>query len=387
MKLSIIPKDSILQAWTTLLGDTEIPTSYQICSGASILGALLKRQVWIDQHSTEGWGWNVYPNQSLLLIGPSGIGKDTCINYVQASIEHFNCLKIIGGRTIENFYQRLLNIGDPAAAFVPIRELSAFFGSKDYQSSMIQEFTDLLSTGESKDVSTKTDIIMTGPKIIKHPTLTLHAGSTEEWLHKAMPDGTMEGGFLGRFLILVEGLGKKQVPLMKGEVSSVEERRVRKEASQAWNGHIGEMLQACRKPREMILLEEAKDVYTNWYYNRFKLFSKAVLPYANRSRDTILRLAMLSALSRRHWEWIEDVDIGFGIAVMGEVAKGIDKAILPPTLEAKVAEEILMILPASTKEIVQLLGRKYTLKTLQAAEQQLVIRDAIVTSSGKWIKK
>jgi hypothetical protein len=278
-------------------------------------------------------------------------------------------------------------LGDPAACYVPIRELASFFGSKDYQSSMIQEFTDLLSTGESKDISTKSDIVMTGPKIIKRPTLTVHAGSTEEWLHTAMPDGTLEGGFLGRFLIVVEQLGRKQVPLIKHEHSSVEDRQLRKEASERWHAHLTEMLKACSVGHEMILFEEARDLYTNWYFNRFKLFSKAILPYANRSRDTVLRMGMLSALSRGHWGWIEDVDIQFGIDVLADVAKAIDRAILPPTLEAKVAEEILQILPASMKEIVKLLGRKYQTKVLQAAEQQLILREEIIMKEGKWYRK
>ena len=387
MKPSILPPDSVLQAWTSLLSDTEIPISYQIACGASLLGALLKRNVWIDQHSADGWGWNVYPNQSVMLIGPSGIGKDTCINYVQKAIDQHKVLPTIGGRTIENFNQRLMMLGDPAACYVPIRELASFFGAKDYQSSMVQEFTDLLSTGDSKDISTKSDIVMTGPKVIKRPTLTVHAGSTEEWLHTSMPDGTMEGGFLGRFLVVVEQLGRKQVPLVKYEQSSAAERATRKEASDQWNAHISTMLKACAKPHEMVLFEEARDLYTNWYFNRFKLFSKAVLPYANRSRDTVLRLGMLSALSRGHWDWLEAVDIQFGVDVLAEVAKAIDRAILPPTMEAKVAEEILAVLPMSTRDIVKTLGRKYTLKTLQAAEQQLVVREEITLKDGRWYRK
>lgn len=387
VNLKIIPHDSILLDWCTVLSQTEVPVSYQIAIGISIIGCLLKRNIWVDQHSTPKWGWNVYPNQSVMLVGPSGVGKDTAINFGKKLIEKAGVIPVFGGTTIENIYHRMAHLTAPAACYLPAGELTSFIGSRDYQSGMVQGLTDLMSGNESLDVSTKTDLTSgNGPKIIQRPTLTLHCGSTEEWLHKAMPNGSLEGGFLGRFLIIVEEMGRKQVPLAKYEAIDWEERGRLREADERWNTGVTQILQRCKTLGEIVLLEEAKNSYTNWYYNRFNYFSKAVMPYANRSRDTVLRLAMIMAVTRGHFGWIEEEDIQFGAAILNEIGKRIDSVVLPPTLEAKCAREILLHLPLTDVQIVREFGRTYQVKVLEAAQQQLLKGGEIKRVEGKWVK-
>src|SRR5262249_10006058 len=250
-------------------------------------------------------------------------GKDTIINRITSELERVGTVPVLGGKTMEAVSARLRNLGKQAAAYIPAGEPSSFFGQRDYQSGMIQEFTDLLSGGDKKDTTTKGDLGMNGkPSYIYEPTITLHGGSTVEWLHKAMPDGTMDGGFLGRFLILVEELGSKHIALVKNSMSREDKADIA-DSKRLWVGGVEEILARFKKPHEMLLLVEAQDFYTNWYHNRFKFFSKAVRPYANRSRDMVLRLAMLMAVSRGHWTWIDEEDVRFGCEVLREVGQKI----------------------------------------------------------------
>jgi len=383
---TLLPKDSLLQDWCRVLSTTEVPFSYQVACGISLIGALCKRNIWIDQQPVGGVGWKVYPNQSVMLVGPSGIGKDTAINFVQRQLEKLGTIPIIGGRTIETIYQRLITIGDPAAAYLPIGELTSFLGGKDYQKSMTQEITNLLSSNESVDISTKGDLAFGGPKIIKRPTITMHCGSTVEWLHKAMPDGALEGGFMGRFLIIVESLGGRQVPLLKYEVSDQAEKASIRESNSRWNEMIVRLINKASHVGEMILTEDAVHTYENWYHNRFKLFSKATFPYANRSRDTVLRLAMLMALTREHWGWVDEVDVRFGTKLLSGMASRIDDAVVPPTLEAQAAKDILGMLPCEWKQILKELGRKYNIRLLQSAETLLLGSCQIAHKNDKVIR-
>jgi hypothetical protein len=387
MNINIIPRDSLLQQWVKLLSTTEIPLSFQITSGLSLIGCLLKRNVFIDQHSTGNWGWNVWPNQSIMYVGPSGCGKDSVINFVVRQLNEINETPVLGGKTIEAITTKLANLGKPAACFIPIPEMAAFFGSKDYQSGLIQEFTDLLSSNDSKEITTKSDMFNgINSKIIREPTITMHTGTTENWLHGLMPDGTLEGGFLGRFLIVVEDFGNKHVPLAKWEPRTKEERLELEDAARQWEGALREIITRCRNLGEIVLLEEAQQGYANWYHNRLRLFSKAVLPYANRSRDTVLRLAMLMGISRGHFGWIDKVDMDFGIDLISWVAKGIDSAVIPPTLEAQAAAKMMKLLPASSQEVIASLSRQYPLKILKQAEELLLMRGDIERKGNKWAK-
>lgn len=188
MNRTDIPRDSLLHEWVTYLSATEIPFSYQVAAGLSVLGACLKRQRWVDQME-----WRVYPNQSVLFIGPSGVGKDTVINRCQKVMESmhpYTRVPVLGGKTKEAIDAQLAMLPKPAAAFIPAGELTAFFGKAEYQANLLTGMTDLLSGGEKVDITTKGSMALREGKstCIYQPTLTMHGGSTVEWLHKNMPD-------------------------------------------------------------------------------------------------------------------------------------------------------------------------------------------------------
>lgn len=390
MNLNDIPQDSVLRDWCTYLTTTEIPFTYQVAAGLSLLGVVVRRNRWVDQFE-----WRVYPNQSVLFIGPSGIGKDTIINRVQRSLDKVEWLSkvpTIGGTTFENITARLAELTKPAAAFIPAAEMTAFFGKADYQANMLTGMTNLLSNGERIDITTKggmfrreerqdgTTVFKKGePKYIWEPTITMHAGSTVEWLHKSMPEGTLEGGFLGRFLIVIEEFGSRFIPLVKRDKTRAELVEIGGRLDK-WNSHLEELVKDCQKPREVIIFEDAENLYVNWYHNRFKQFSKAVMPYANRSRDMVLRLAMLMAFSRKHHRYIEMEDVEFAIRLISDVAKNIDDVVLPPSKEAQVAQKILEYLPAGTGEIYFHLAKRYSTRDIDAALTMLRMTGQVVTT-------
>ncbi len=61
----------------------------------------------------------------------------------------------------------------------------------------------------------------------------------------------------------------------------------------------------------------------------------------------------------------------FAAALMGYVARSIDKAASPPSLEAQIAKAILSLLPAKMHTIVLSLGRKYSRKDILAGLELL----------------
>ena len=73
----------------------------------------------------------------VLLVGPSGSGKDTIIN------PSCNLLKNLGGqyvvgRTLEAVKESLTQMGDPAIGYINASELADFLGCKDYQAGLVQ---------------------------------------------------------------------------------------------------------------------------------------------------------------------------------------------------------------------------------------------------------
>ena len=358
---SSLPKDSCLWSYLDSQAITEVPASYSLSCGLAILGFLCRRAIWIDQVN-----WRVWPNLSVLLVGPSGIGKDVAIDagrHAMEEIKGFNRDTIIGGATSEAWKDQLLQLqntyGSPTVALLPANEFTALLGGKDYQKSMVQELTDLLSTGSAVDISTKS----AGKQVLYGPTLTVLAGSTPDWLQKAMPEGSLEGGLLPRFLIVVEHYTDRFVPLVKYHVS-MKERKIAAYGKERFIEAIVNHSNRFKKfPEEITIMPDAADEYTNWYYNRFKLFAVSVQPYANRSRDQVLRIAMLCAISRGH-NWIDAEDMEFGIDLITFVGQRIEGVLKPPSKDKQVADELLELVEAAggkivtTKLILGLLARR-----------------------------
>lgn len=377
--LSCIPQRSWLRGWVDSLSITEIPNGFQVAMGLSLVGFLLGRNLWFNQA-----GWKVYPNLSLLLVGPSGCGKDTVINHATRMChrtfgDEFLMERVIQGKTMELLNARLAALGDPAVAVVKAPELTALLGGKDYQKSMVQEITDLLSTNDVLDASVKSE-----KRVIYKPTISLWGGSTSEWLQKAMPEGSMVGGFFPRILIVVEGFSQKFCPMPYYDMSrkdAVAHGELMAEVSRGlWD------IKA-RFHREVMVhpSPEAQDMYHNWYVNRFEMFSPRTREYANRSRDMILKIAMICAASCARTV-ILDEDMEFAFVLMDRVAETLDEVVKVQSMDDKIMEEVWGVLPATTVEIIDKMGRGYNkamilnLLTMYRGLKKLNLRD------GMWSK-
>lgn len=322
---------------------------------------MFKRSCWIDQV-----GFQVYPNMSVLLVGPSGMGKDTSLSAVKKFAQSVGYTRILGGKTSEAIFEGLLDCGDPAAAMIFAPELSEFFGSKDYQKGMLQDMTDIMSTLEFKDISLKSRQNCIIPK----PTITLLGGSTATWLYKAMPEGSMGGGFYPRFVIICENEVKQKVALIKYDTAP-EALEISQAGYKAFISQASHLVQTMRSVGEVVPKGDAIAAYREWYHSREADFSQLAQPYAHRCRDHCLKLAMICALSREH-DYMDLGDITFGIQTIQYIAKRVDEALGLPSSDATIAREVLKILPARWDEILRSLGQQYNKHDLQKAKEFLV---------------
>jgi hypothetical protein len=334
-------------------------------------GACLKRQIYLNQGR-----WKVYPNMSVLLVGPSGLGKDTGINEAIKFMQAMGMVPDCYGKTMERVYENLLEAGNkdfdtPAAGYLIASEITAFLGGKDYQKSMVQELTDLLSTNDALNVSLKS---VKDVRVIHKPTVTMFAGSTAEWLHKAMPSGALDGGLFPRFLVVCEDSYdsiQRQVayPLYSNERTEVV---AAEEALNSYYEHARKyLLKFYNRVHDMVPIPSAREEYEAWYRTRMNRFSKAVEPYANRSRDQVHRIAMICAATRGH-NYIEKEDYRFAISVMDGVAKKIDDAVRPPTVESQIGKAILKLLPCEHKSLMLVMCKSHTHKQVMEAISMLV---------------
>ena len=332
----------------------EAPYSYLLGVGISGISAILRRNCWFELMDAG----LVYPTLSVVLIGPTGIGKDTAINLGHRRIlSEFMPEHRIQGITTEGMSWELKQLsdqlGEPATTgYILANEMGALFGNKDYQEGMVKFLTDILSEGKTEYKHG----IKTKPFVVPNPTVVLQAGSTEEWFHQ-LPKDALQGGFIPRCLVVVERAARAHIALPQ-DYMDFEDRQWRHNALNRVHEGIERMIEIYSTPRELFMTDEAKGPYTNWYCNRYKLVGPLARGYAHRSRGHVAKMAMISAACRGK-TIIDLADVTFAMGVMNELIGVLEHVILPPTDEGKCVAAIRENLPATSGDLVVMLRPKF----------------------------
>lgn len=290
---------------------------------------------------------------------------------------------MVAGRTLEAVKEALAQMGNPAVGYINAAELADFLGCKDYQAGLVQTLTNILSTGEKTDISLKSDILKGRERVIYNPTLTMFAGSTAEWLQGMLPDGSLDGGFIPRFVVAAEH-SKKEAGIRPiahpGRYTSFEQRRSVKDGEARFLEALRNVAQKTaleegQKPRTMNEtsgVNDAEGWYENWYANRFTQFSPVLQAYASRSAGLIRRLAMLMAITREHTNHIEEEDYHFADQVIHHAAERLETAVIPQSKEVKVGWEILRLLPDTQQNLLRTLSGQHGSMWVKRAIQYIL---------------
>jgi hypothetical protein len=243
----LLPKGGWFEWYAEATEKTESPLAYHIFSSLTILGAALGRRV----YKPMGW-FNIWPNYCVILVGKTAI-KKTSATDIAASFVRNNVLCPIMADTLtpESFATTLAESG--GHQYVHAGELSVFFGRQRYNEGMVEKFLKLLDCPEQYIAKT----VKRGEEIVHQPTLSVLGASTLSLMSSSTPQELMSGGFLNRFMIVVEHELERCFPSpQKGSEEIIAKLNG---VIERFKGYTGEMLWS----------SEANKLYEEWYRRRW----------------------------------------------------------------------------------------------------------------------
>jgi hypothetical protein len=285
---------------------------------------------------------------SLLLIGPSGVGKSTTLRdmameYLVAPLpDEVRPFVVSGKSTKEALHEDLM---DHPHAIILASELANFFSKEKYQEGMIAYVTDLLDL-KSTSVRTKGGGLLT----VQEPSVAVMGGSTKEWLQEQLPSTAAAGGFLPRFFIVKEDHKFQRIadPLRAlTRTQYIELEQLRHRVFSAFRAFV-------TFHEGPISFEDyaASDTYSLWYQS-FTPDSGILSPFAARAGVHVLRLAMLLALSSGRPS-ISQRDIKGGICLFNFSMSKLSEVVVPMTPQGKMLNKVLEVIGDSTLSDAQI---------------------------------
>lgn len=319
---------------------TESPEVYQYWSSLAAISAVAKNNVYKDRFIHK-----LFPNIYVFLIGPSGIKKSGAVSFAREMVSIANNTKVISGRSSIEGLIKELSQGHTLPDGVVLKDATGFMAASEFSSFLIHNpealtiLTDLFDAQYNKEW--KNTLKSTGVETLKNVCLTLLAASNEENFKAAVPKAAINGGFIGRSLVVRATEERCSNSLMYKPDAFVDATDL--------SSHLKE-LSFCKG--EFTIVPQAAIFYDSWY-NDFKKKKKKIRDLTGtvqRVPDNVLKVSMLLSLSRgtsleiNNNDMIESIEVcvecfagtkhlalGTGTAALGsQTAKVLDELVMAP---------------------------------------------------------
>lgn len=280
------------EVYMKAIGRTPIPEKFHRWSALSLVASVLENRVVVMHHKAA-----LNPNLYVLLVGPSGCGKGTAMDFAMArwhalyggegrllrgGLTKQRLLDVLGGRTtsVANGQAKVeAAVANPHPWIVSPELYNALGSGGPVAEAFIANLTDLYT---SSVVPITEGTRRWGDVTISGHCINWLAGSTSQWLRRSLSPDAILSGFFGR-VVAIEGsyAGKwaaSQYPANYDDL--IDQLHVHLTRMSVLSG-------------ECIVTSEAQDVREQWLENREVPDDEFLRPAYQRDDDLLLKLAVV----------------------------------------------------------------------------------------------
>ncbi len=191
----LLPESGWLHDYIQYTLTTEPPTVFHFFTGLVAMGSALGRNVSFNL----GFG-HIFPNMCVILVAPSGKCRKTSCCELGVKL-----YRAIGGTILADKITPEALVGAfeekaSATGLIYAGELAQFLGKQKYQEGMIPLLTRLFDCPDVWSSATITRKELT----LKNVAFCMLGASTMDWLRTGIPADSFGGGFMSRFLFVVQ---------------------------------------------------------------------------------------------------------------------------------------------------------------------------------------
>lgn len=242
-----------------------------------------------------------YPNLYVILMGESGLGKGFPVNLAKRLVQQADCTRVIAGRSsIQAIIKELATTRSQQGKAI-ITDSRGFITNGELSTAIIKDPMALTCLTDLYDRNYNPDWVNLlkgdGAEKLKEPYITCLFGSSPAHFYDSIPQANIEGGYIGRNLVIYEEKRSKDVDLLDSEEESIDEDRFTNYIVPKYVPHLKKI--AANKAR-LVPNEAARGVFNTWRkdWRSTQAGYNDRTGFVNRVPDHVLKVAMCLCLSR-----------------------------------------------------------------------------------------
>jgi hypothetical protein len=268
-----------LEDYVRFTKNTEPPTVFHFFAGAVSIGAALGRNV----YKGRGGAPKIFPNLCVLIIAPSGKCRKTSACNIAVGLLKRAGGNVLADKATPEAFVNAFKDKPSATGLIYAPEFSVFLGKQRYQEGMVPMLTALFDCPEEW----RSETITRGEVVLQKVGLSALGCSTMDWIQTAIPKDAFGGGFMSRFLFVVQ----EDTPRCFPDPPPIDED-MRKRL-------VDRLIELTHIRGEVTYSPEAYEWFNDWYRaRRDRTDDKLFAGYAERKPDHLVRLAIVLEMSR-----------------------------------------------------------------------------------------
>jgi hypothetical protein len=284
-----IPKEGWIHDYVEWTRNTEPPSVFHFFVAATVIGAAIGRNVFFDKGA-----YQVYPNLCVVIVAPTGRCRKTSACNLGTGLLGKTGTTVLADKTTPEALVDGLKVSTSATGLIYAPELAVFLGKQKYQEGMVPLLTALFDC--PKEWVSKT--IGRGDTTLSNVALSALMCSTIDWIQTGISKDAFGGGFMSRFLFVVQESTSRSFPLPPKLDDDMKKS-------------LTQRLMKIKGTKGAVTFSDAgRDWYITWYRARAGAHGdKQYAGYYERKPDHIIRLAMILKVAEGKDLIISDVDL------------------------------------------------------------------------------
>lgn len=246
------------------------------------------------------------PNLYVMLLGESGLGKGYPVNLAKRLVQKANSTRVIAGRSSIQAIVKELSMVKSVEGKPPIQDSRGFIVNGELSTAIIADpdsltiLTDLYDGHYNPEWTNllKGD----GAEKLKNPYITALFGSSPAHFYDSIPQVNIDGGYIGRNLIVYEEKRSQNIDLLDKESEEIEEDKFDTYLVPKYVPHLERI---GNSKGRLSPNEDARVLFNTWRKRWRETQTADKTGFLNRLPDHVLKVAMCLALA--DWEFTGEI--------------------------------------------------------------------------------